>query len=201
MTMRNVAGVLAAAVPLFVSSAALAATPTLKIKLKHNTQREQQTKEEVERLAARYDLKKFTLTRDIMIEQGAMAHSHPVLTMNCRFLRDDDLLLSQYLHEQGHWVLLQRHRHDMPRLLRDLKGLLPGLPTAYPQGGFDEQGTYVHVAVNLLEWQALEEVIGPERARRVMEWKRGDHYTAIYSAVLENREQLERVLQKYDIKF
>src|SRR5439155_16429116 len=41
-------------------------------------------------------------TRDILIEQGATAHSMPVLTLNGRFLDDDDRALSQYVHEQGH---------------------------------------------------------------------------------------------------
>ena len=89
----------------FLMSGPRAETPKLHIALKSGTPIEQRKKEQVERLAAKYDLKKFTETRDIAIEQGAVAHSKPVLTLNGRFLDNDDRALSQYVHEQGHWVL------------------------------------------------------------------------------------------------
>ncbi len=183
------------AVPVF------AATPNIDFHAKHGTPCEQRTKDAMERLAAKYDLAKHTLTRDIVIEQGAVAHSAPQLTMNCRFLRDDDLLLSQFVHEQGHWVLFDRHRSQMQDLHDDLQRLVPGLPVQSPQGDGNERSTYFHVAVIMLEWQGLEDLIGPQRARRVMEWKQRDHYTAIYSAVLDKREDIEKLLQRYDIEF
>ena len=34
-----------------------------------------------------------------------------------------------------------------------------------------------------------------------MEFKQGDHYTAIYEAVLQNRTEVEKVLHRYNIKF
>ena len=55
-----------------------AETPKLTIVVKSGTPIEQRKKEQIERLAAKYDLKKFTETRDIAIEQGAVAHSKPV---------------------------------------------------------------------------------------------------------------------------
>jgi hypothetical protein len=179
----------------------VAVTPKLNLRTKRGAPCEERTRQEVERLASKFDLGKYTVTRDIMIEQGAMAHSYPELTMNCRFLRDDDLLLSQYIHEQGHWLLMERHRVQMPRLFDDLQRLVPNLPVQPPKGDSNERSSYFHLAVIMLEWQALEDLVGPERAHRVMEWKRGDHYTAIYSAVLDKRRDMEKLLLRYDIKF
>jgi hypothetical protein len=55
--------------------------------------------------------------------------------------------------------------------------------------------------VILLEWQGTEAVVGAERARRVMDFKKTDHYTALYPAVLEHREALEGLLRRYSIKW
>src|SRR5439155_26050565 len=80
--------------------AAGAQTPKLKVTLKNGAALEQRKKDQIERLAGQYDLKKWTLTREVIIEQGVQPHSTPVLTLNGRFLDNDDLALAQYVHEQ-----------------------------------------------------------------------------------------------------
>jgi len=180
---------------------ALADTPKLHIRLKNGTPIEERKKEQMERLAKQYDLKKWTITRDILIEQGVRPHSSPVLTLNGRWPDEDDLALSMYLHEQAHWVLIERHRGQMNDLFHDLKRVVPGLPTEFPQGSGDERDTYIHLAVIMLEWQGMEDLFGAERARKVMDFKKTDHYTAIYPAVLEHRDELQKVLHRYSIKW
>jgi hypothetical protein len=53
----------------------------------------------------------------------------------------------------------------------------------------------------MLEWQAMEDLVGPERARNVIEWKQGDHYKAIYSTLLNHREQVESVLNTQGVRW
>jgi hypothetical protein len=183
------------------SSCAEAQTPKLKIKTKNGLPQEEQRKEQMERLARQYDLKKYTLTRDILIERGAMNHSHPTLTLNLRFLDSDDLALSAYVHEQAHWVLTDRNRLDNPSLFEDLHRAFPDLEIRVPQGDGELRSSYFHIAVCMLEWHALEELVGPERARKVIEWKQGDHYKAIYSIALNQREQVEGVLNRRGVKW
>ncbi len=185
---------------LFLTLPALAATPKLNIKTAHGEPREEQRKQQMERLAQQYDLKKYTRTRDILIERGAVNHSMPVLTLNLRFLDNDDLALSAYVHEQGHWVLSE-HRGELPDLYADLKRLVPNLATEPPEGSGGERDSYFHLVVNMLEWQAMEELAGAARARQVIDWKKGDHYTAIYAADITYREQIEKLMQRYGIKF
>jgi len=72
-----------------VSARVAAQTPKLNIRTKHGIPMEEQRREQMERLARQYDLKKFTVTRDIMAERGAMNHSHPLLTLSLRFLGKD----------------------------------------------------------------------------------------------------------------
>src|SRR5262245_23300741 len=197
--MHTIAAAVVTAAGVFVGIHAQ--TPALNISLKTNSPVEQRKKAQLERLASTYNLKKFTLTRDIAIEQGAVAHSKPVLTLNGRFLDDDDRALSQYLHEQGHWVLVERHKRDLRDLYRDLTSAFPGLPTAPPQGSNGPQDSYFHLAVIMLEWQALEELVGSARARAVEDFKQNDHYTALYAAVLENKDKIERILKRYGVKW
>lgn len=173
----------------------------LKIGTKSGSPLEERKKQQIERLAKQYDLGKWTITRDIVIEQGVRPHSLPVLTLNGRFLDNDDRALSVYVHEQGHWLLMERYRARMNALQGDLERAVPGLPTDFPRGAGDERGTYDHLAVIMLEWQAMEELVGPDRARRVMDFQKTDHYTAIYSAVLERRAALEDILRRYAIKW
>jgi hypothetical protein len=180
---------------------AQAKTPKLNLTLAHNSPAEEKRKEQIERLAANYDLEKYTITRDIVIDQQAINHSAPVLTQNLRFLDNDDRALSAYVHEQAHWVLMERHRGEVREMLPELKRMFPDLPIAAPQGDGNEGTSYIHLVVLMLEWQALENLIGIDRARTVMEFKRQDHYKALYSTVMENRPQVEKFLKHYNVKW
>ena len=184
-----------------VSARAEAQTPRLNIRTRHGIPVEEQRKEQMERLAGQYDLTKFTITRDILIERGAMNHSYPFLTLNLRFLDNDDLALSAYLHEQGHWVLMERHRGDNRSLFDDLQRAFPHMDVQIPAGDGELRSSYLHIVVCMLEWQAMEDLVGPARARKAIEWKERDHYKAIYATILTHREQVERVLNRYAVKW
>jgi hypothetical protein len=198
---KDIKGILITITIALMATRAGAQTPKLNIRTKHGFPMEEQRKEQMERLAKQYDLKKYTITRDIMIERGAMNHSSPVLTLNLRFLDNDDLALSAYVHEQGHWVLMERHRGDSPALFEDLQRTFPNLEIRVPDGDGELRSSYFHIAVCLLEWQGMEDLVGPERARRVIEWKQGDHYKAIYATLLNRREQVESILNAHGVKW
>jgi hypothetical protein len=55
-----------------------------------------------EQMLASYDLSRYTFTRAVVIDEKAIPHSHPMLTLQTRHLGSDDLLLSAYVHEQLH---------------------------------------------------------------------------------------------------
>ena len=198
---KDIKEFLIVAAAVFASSLASAQTPKLNIKTKHGYPIEEQRKEQMERLAKQYDLKKYTVMRDILIERGAMNHPYPVLTLNLRFLDNNDLALSAYLHEQGHWVLMERHRDAKPALFEDLQRAFPNMEIRVPDGDGELRCSYFHIAVCMLEWQAMEDLVGAERARKVIEWKQEDHYKAIYSTLLNHREQVESVLSIHGVKW
>ena len=41
----------------------------------------------------------------MLIDEHAIPHSDPVLTLHTRYLHDDDGLVSAFLHEQMHWYV------------------------------------------------------------------------------------------------
>ena len=178
-----------------------AKTPKLNITLQHNSAGEQKRKEQIERLADKYDLAKYTITRDIVIDQQAMNHSSPVLTQNLRFLDNDDRALSAYVHEQAHWLLMQRHRGQAREMLPELLRMYPNIEIAPPYGDGNQGTSYIHLVVLMLEWHALEDLIGADRARSVMEFKRQDHYKALYATVMDHRQQMESFLKRYGVKW
>jgi hypothetical protein len=186
---------------LLVPALTPAKTPKLNITLQHNSAGEQKRKEQIERLAAQYDLEKYTITRDIVIDQQAINHSSPVLTQNLRFLDNDDRALSAYVHEQAHWLLMKHHRLQAREMLSELISIYPNIEIAPPNGDGNQGTSYLHLVVLMLEWQALEELIGVDRARAVMEFKRTDHYRSLYATVMDHRQQMEGFLKRYGVKW
>lgn len=149
----------------FVATSLRSETPKLNIKTKHGLPMEEERKQQMERLAKQGDLSKYSITRDRVIERGALDHSSPVLTPNLCFLNKEDLALSGYVHEQGHWVLMERHRPHNRALFKGLQPAFPKLDNEKPEGDREVRSSYFHIAVCMLEWQTMEELVGMERAQ------------------------------------
>ncbi len=156
----------------------------IEIALKSGTLREVQTKEQLQRLLKTYDLSTWIFTRSILIDEKAIPHSHPVLTLHTRHLKDDDLLLSTFVHEQLHWFFVQNDQ-ETKEAMKDLRTTFPKVPVGFPDGAEDEQSTYLHLLVNYLEYRADRELLGELRARQVFEFWASDHYRWVYKTVLE----------------
>lgn len=115
-----------------VSLAVAAATPPLRIHLQNASAKEKAAEQQLRRLAAQHDLGPWVQTTDLVIEQGAIPHSHPVLTLNTRHLDDDGLLVSTFIHEQAHWWLAS-HERETIAAVAELKSRYPTLPVGYPR--------------------------------------------------------------------
>jgi len=172
--------------------------PTLDIALKHGSRREAQTKEQLERLLKVYDVSPWIYTKSIVIDEQAIPHSHPVLTLHARHLQDDELLLSTFVHEQFHWFLEQdqKAKGDSIRELRDVFPTVPGRP---PEGAQDEGSTYLHLLDCYLEYHAVQRLLGELKARQVMEFWATDHYTWIYRTVLDRSRDIGAVMAKHKL--
>ena len=190
---------LAAGLLLIVFAGVAHAGDTVRIELKNNTGAELQTKEQLERLLASYDLAKYTITREVIIDEHSIPHSDPVLTLHTRHLHSDDQLLSTYVHEQLHWYL-SAHREQMQSAVAELRKLYPKVPVGYPDGADDEFSTYVHLIVCYLEMKADRRLLGPDRADAVMKFWAGDHYRWDYRTVMDDEKTVAEVINRANLE-
>ncbi len=181
-----------------LANPALGASPQLSISLKHGGAKERATQHQLERLLSQYDLTQWIFTTAVLIDEDAIPHSHPILTLHTRHLRDDDLLLSTFVHEQAHWFF-EQHHGDAAKAVSELHGLYPSIPVGFPEGSSDSDGNYEHLVVVYLEYEADRRLLGELRAWQVMAFWSQDHYTWVYRTVLSDRVRLRELLRKYHL--
>jgi hypothetical protein len=128
-------------------------------------------------------------------KQSTMPHSHPVLTINTRHKENKLVLFSTLLHEQIHWFAVKNFER-VKRIILELKKIYINVPVGYPLGAKDEFSTYLHLVINFLEIQALNELLNKKDANNVIDFLINDHYTWIYKTVLQDYSSLERLLIK-----
>src|SRR3954452_13624522 len=177
------------------------APPTgLDIKLAHGDAAEAQTRDQLLRLLKSYDVERWIFTRSLVIDStpGVIPHSHPVLTLNTRHRKDDDLLLSTFVHENLHHFLTQ-HAEQTDAAKRELRKIFPKLPVGYPDGADSEDSGYLHLIVNYLEYQADKELLGDLRAFTVFQFWTVDHYRWLYRRIFENGYQIGPVVRKHGL--
>jgi len=180
-----------------ILTAALLSVPslfadTVEIQTAHHSAREQQEKRELEQLLKEHDVSKYIFAQTVTIEERAMNHAFPVLTLNVHFLGSDDELLSSFLHEQLHWYL-RDHPVQMEQALTELKKFYPKVPVGLPEGADTMYSTYGHLVDCYLEIQADRALIGPERTDKVIRNK--PWYTWIYKTITEDEKRIDAVVK------
>jgi len=167
------------------------------IELAHGSDRERQTKALLEQVLGSQDLRKYTFTRRVVIDQGAINHAFPVLTLNTRFANSPDELLSSYIHEQLHWHL-RDHGANQQEAVAELRREYPWAPVGEPEGAESAFSTYGHLVDCYLEIQADRELIGPERTAAVIRNK--GHYTWIYKTVIQDEAKIAGVVRRHRLE-
>ena len=164
------------------------------ITLKQGTAGEAATREQLHRLLANYDLSPWLHTKAVVIDAQAIPFSHPVLTLHTRHTKDDELLLSTFVHEQLHWFLTER-KEQTDQAIGDLRKAFPNAPAGGRAGARDEYSTYLHLLVCFLEQDAVSHLLGELKAKQVMEFWATDHYTWVYRQVLDRGPEIASVLR------
>jgi hypothetical protein len=180
-------------------ASSLSIAQPISIQLARDTPAEQQAKVPLERLLKRYDTAKYTFTQSVIIQERAIPHSHPVLTLNTRHLGQDDETLSTYLHEPIHWFLDERQQQT--RAAEDeLTKLYPNPPVGGDDGAQDLESDYLHLIVCELEREADLQPLGPERTESVMRFWANDHYKWIYRTVSADYQKIQTVIRKHNLE-
>jgi len=155
----------------------------LTIETKNGTPEEEQAVLQLRRLVAEYEVERWLVTRDVLVDADAIPHSHPVLTVNTRYLENDPHQLTTLVHEQFHWWVLES-QSDLAAAIREMEKAFPEVPVGQGRGARNKESTYLHLVVCDLEYGAMTQLVGANRAREVLEAQR--HYTWIYDQVLNN---------------
>ena len=169
----------------------------IRIETAHGSDRERLAKATLEQLLSRYDLSKYLFTRKIVIEQRAMNHAFPELTLNARFADSPDELLSSFLHKQIHWYL-RDHDSQQKAAIGELRRMYPDAPVGLPEGADSLYSTYGHLVDCYLEIQADRRLLGPVRTQAVIEHK--GHYTWIYATILRDEVRIADVVDKHQLR-
>jgi hypothetical protein len=175
-----------------------AAQAGLSVTLQHGSVTERATQTQLDGLLGRYDLTPWLFTRVLVIDDDAIPHSHPTLTLHARHLRDDLLLLSTLIHEESHWYL-EAHQADVDAAVVELRALAPALPVGFPDGAQSETSSYEHLVVIALEERGLKRLVGELAAHQAMEFWATDHYRALYRTVLEKRAEVWRIMRAHGL--
>ena len=166
------------------------------ISLKHGTRAEQETQHQLERLLDQHDLSPWTFTDKVEIDEESIPHSHPVLTLHTRHLRDDLLLLATYIHEQSHHFC-QQHRAQVGTAMAEVEAMFPGMPVGFPDGANDKDSSYEHLSCVIpLEHAGLRALVGELTALQVIQFWAQDHYRVLYGTFAENRRKIWSALEK-----
>lgn len=165
--------------------------------MQHDSGSERATAQQLARLLDDYDLAPWFFTAAVVVDDDVIPHSHPVLTLSTRHLRDDLLLLSTYVHEQSHWIVDGAPGIDAA--VAELEARFPDLPVGYPDGASDHRSSYVHLGVNAFEYHALRRLAGELRAQQVVQFWATDHYRTLYRTVLDHSAEILAILKRHGI--
>lgn len=189
--------ILILAIPLILLSKF--ASANVDISLSNGSEKEEIKRTQVLRLIEQYDLSKWWFTNKIVIDETVRSPlSHPVLTLKASMPNNDQAGLSQLLHEQIHWFEDSRKK-EVANTVTALREMYPSVPVGYPNGARSEQSTYLHLAVCLMEFDALAEVLGKEKAETIIATNGKYFYKWIYKTVLEDQVKIRTVLKNHDL--
>ena len=185
---------LALAVLLAACASGRGGNDAVEIRTAHDSEGERRKAAQIQRLIDTYDLSKWTFTRTVIVDDTArVSHSHPVLTLDVADRAfPDDVELAAYVHEQIHWL-----ETDNPRkteaVIAEFRKMYPDAPKRGPEGARDEYSTYLHLLVCHLEFEAMKELVGDERARAAMQ---KPYYRWVYRTVLAENDRIAEVVKR-----
>lgn len=184
----------------FFSIQNLTTNSGLEITLETGTELERNGQSLIEGFAKSYDLSKYYFTKKVHIQTYVTPHSHPVLTLNTRTIKEPNSYLAVFLHEQIHWFFdLNGREEKTKRFIEKMKVKFPKVPSQKEGGAKDDESTYLHLAVCFYELEQLSKLIGSSEAERV--FKSDNIYFWVREQVLNNRDFIQKTLNETGLQW
>jgi len=183
---------------------AFTANAQVQIKTVNKSPEELKIQEDLEMLHKKYELTPWLYTKSVQVDKDAKTpRSHPVLTMSTQqeYLNSETKLLSTYLHEQFHWHVIINGKPTKKEFRERIKVDFPNIKVGYPHGSKDEGSTLSHIIVCYLEYVALSELIGQEKAKENV--STNGYYKWVYQTVIDpkNSKKLDDLLNEFGLEF
>ncbi|MGZ5280616.1 MAG: hypothetical protein ACXWC9_11760 [Pseudobdellovibrionaceae bacterium] len=176
-----------------VSIKAIGAIQKLEITLESGSGPEKTAKALIEDFAKKYDLLNYYFTGKIHIQSFVIPHSHPVLTLNTRTIKEPDRYLALFIHEQIHWFFDLNGRAEKTKVfIEKMKKQFPKVPSQQEGGAKDDESTYLHLGVCFYELEQLSKLIGKEKAEQT--FKTDEIYSWVRKQVLDKHDIIQSAL-------
>ncbi|WP_064792091.1 hypothetical protein [Shewanella woodyi] len=191
--------------PLLISFfIAFLANAEVKITTVNKSPEELKIQSDLELLHKQYNLNPWLYTSSVQVDKGAKTpRSHPVLTMSTQqeYLNSKTKLLSSYLHEQFHWHVIINGKPSKREFRSRINAFFPNVKVGYPHGSKDEGSTLSHIIVCYLEYIALSELIGQEKAKENL--ATNGYYKWVYQTVIDpqNTKKLDNLLKEFGLEY
>ena len=91
---------------------------------------------------------------------------------------------------------MDAHRAQTEVAQDELRKLYPKVPVGYSEGAQDQESTYLHLIDCYLEMIADQQLMGAERANKVVDFWAGDHYTWVYKTVIRDEKTILGIIEK-----
>jgi hypothetical protein len=172
----------------------------LEISLQSGSEPEKKAKSLIEDFSKKYDLAKYFFTTKVHIQSFVIPHSHPVLTLNTRTIKEPDRYLALFIHEQIHWFFDLDGRADKTKIfIEKMKKKFPKVPSQQEGGARDDESTYLHLGVCFYELEQVSKLIGNEKAEQV--FKTDEIYSWVRQQVLANKDFIRSALNETGLQW
>jgi len=163
-------------------------TVTVEITAAHGSEDEERTAAFLRQLLERYDASRWEFTDRVIIDDDAIPHSHPVLTLSTRPPgRSLTGLLSMYLHEQLHWYVDEVNDPNAIAAIDACRAVFPDAP--------EEQSPYLHLLVCWLELASLRLLVDDADADALIGWYLdGPIYPWVYRQCIDRHDEIGAIV-------
>jgi hypothetical protein len=148
-------------------------------------------------LIGEYTLYNWLFTRDIVIDEKARPHSHPVLTMNAAYLQEDKKVLAIFLHQEFRWYLDQNARNvntAIKELMKRPDQLIPNITQTIDNDSL----SWLNLLTCTMEIDALHETLGETNTDSLLAWRQEqDSLARFYKASIEHNDAIHRQMIRF----
>jgi len=176
---------------------ATAQKDSVRVQMVHGNLREAIANRQVVRLVGDYTLYNWLFTRDIVINENAKPHSHPILTLNASYIQEDKKQLAILLHQEFRWYLDQNQRNvgtAVKELMKRPDQLITDITKSMPNDSL----SWLHLLTCTLEITALRQTLGEVSTDSLLDWRGETSPLApFYKASLEHEDAIWRQLYRF----